>query len=114
MTNAGLVWPDGPSTTGLLVREVGRSGLAATHVAGSLCGTVERFHSFHRSEAAPSTRQGKRKTLRLKGFRTSAPGGNRTHDQAVKSRLLYRLSYRRPCGTRTPAHIHDRGAEPSF
>jgi hypothetical protein len=26
--------------------------------------------------------------------RTSDPGGNRTHDLAVKSRVLYQLSYR--------------------
>ena len=42
----------------------------------SFRGTIPRNH---RSEAAPGTRRGKQKLLRLKGFSFSTPGGNRTH-----------------------------------
>jgi hypothetical protein len=49
-------------------RQLGGEVATCTQNADSSGRTVERFHSSRRSEAAPGTRQGKRKTLRPKGL----------------------------------------------
>lgn len=73
---AELVGPNGMGAAGLLVGKVRRGWIASsTHGTSSSSRTVERFHSSHGLESAPSTCWGKRETLRPKGFSSRAGDG---------------------------------------